>query len=380
MRLDQLESYLQADPDNGTLLLDAFRAALACSEWSRAAVHLSSGQALPGQSLAWALNESELWLAQSLWSQARTVLESLSGISEAPPEFRLAVAHNLGFVAFQEANFAACVAQLEGFLEADAHSVVNPVTQQLWLRALHRTGELERACRWAKLAEAQGNLSPQAASIASLVAVDASDVVTAQRWANMALQYLSGQDRPLEALVTKASLALATNNAADGQKFALAALQISPADGRAWSVQAFAQLLADQLLLARESFAKALAAMPGHIGTWHGQGWTQIQLGDLDAALASFEAALALDRNFAESHGGVAVVLAMQNHVEQATTHIELAERLDKSNLTGRYARSIVSGEAKDAQALQKLAQRLLGDKPAPFGGSIADVVKRRQP
>lgn len=378
IRLDRLDNYLKADPSNEALLLDAFQAALASSQWNRAADYLRRGQSLQSQSLKWALNESEFWLAQSLWPRARAHLEGLLNVGDAPPEFRLAVAHNLGFIAFQEGDFATCVSRLAGHLEADSQFVVSPVTQQMWLRALHRTGELERACRWASLVEASGKLSPQGASIASLIALDAEQVASAQRWSDLALRQLSEQDRPLEALATRASLALAANDAAAGQKYALAALRISPTDGRAWSVLAFAQLLTGQLQAASQSFMKALTTMPQHIGTWHGQGWTQILLHDLDAALASFEAALALDRNFAESHGGLAVVLAMQDKVVLAQDHIARAERLDKSNLTGRYARSILNGEARDAQALQRLAQHLLADKPALFGGSIADVVKRK--
>jgi len=380
-RLEKLETYLKADPSNDSLLMDAFRTALQCSEWERAAVYLRHGQSLQTRRLQWALCEAEMWLAQNDLLQARVHLESLALMGDAPAEFRLAVAHDLGFIAFREGNFADCAAQLAPFLDADteaAHVAPSPLTQQMWLRALHRTGELERACRWAKLTEAKGCFGPQCASIASLIALDASDIANAQRWAAMALQQLSEQDRPLEALVTQASLALAAGDAAQGEQFALAALQISPADGRAWSAQAFAQMLAGQFNPALQSFAKALATMPGHIGTWHGQGWTQIQLGDLNAALLSFETALALDRNFAESHGGLAVVLARQGNVVKAKEHIERAERLDKSNVSGRYAKSILSGEAADVQSLQRLAQRLLGDRPAPFGGSIADLLQRK--
>lgn len=377
--LGNLDRYLKTDPENDTLLMDAFAVALGLSEWDCAADYLRRGQSLQSQPLQWALRSTELSLAQKQWAKARAELLSLADLPNVPPGFGLTVAHNLGLVAIVEGDFARCVSHLASYLEAgmEASPVPSAATQQLWLRALHRTGELGRACQWALKVEATHGLSPQVASVASLIALDASEIASAQRWSTLALQQLTDQDRPLEALVTKASLALAVNNAADGQKFVLAALKISPSDGRAWSVQAFVQLLTGQFVLARQSFANALATMPQHIGTWHGQGWTEIQLGDLDAALVSFETALALDRNFAESHGGLAVVFALQGNTLQANEQIELAERLDRSNVTGRYARSILSGEAKDAEAMQRLAQRLLSAKPALFGGSIADLVKR---
>ncbi|HSW18711.1 MAG TPA: tetratricopeptide repeat protein, partial [Ramlibacter sp.] len=112
---------------------------------------------------------------------------------------------------------------------------------------------------------------------------------------------------------------------------------------------------------------------PSHIGTWHGLGWTQLLLQDLDGARASFETALELDRNFAENHGGLAVILALQKQAQAAREHIELAQRLDRANLSSRYAQALLSGEAQDTQAIQRLAQRLLGGRKAPLGGQMSD-------
>ena len=127
------------------------------------------------------------------------------------------------------------------------------------------------------------------------------------------------------------------------------------------------------LTRAQTDFHRALKTMPSHIGTWHGLAWTQLRSQDLAAAQASFEQALAMDRNFAESHGGLAVVLAMRGQEAAAREHIELAVRLDRSNLSGQYAQALLSGEARNAAAVQRLAKRLLGGRAGPLGGSMAD-------
>jgi len=113
-----------------------------------------------------------------------------------------------------------------------------------------------------------------------------------------------------------------------------------------------ADLLAGDLPTALAYFDNALATMPGHIGTWHGKAWAQLLSSDLPGAQRSFTSALDLDRNFAESHGGLAVALALQ--------HIERALRLDAFNLSGRHAQAIFGVEIRDLESFQVLAKRLL--------------------
>lgn len=151
---------------------------------------------------------------------------------------------------------------------------------------------------------------------------------------------------------------LARQDAAQARTQARAALQISPRDGRAWSAHAMADLLAGDLPTALAHFDNALATMPGHIGTCHGKAWAQLLSSDLPGAQRSFTSALDLDRNFAESHGGLAV--ALQVRTEEALQHIERALRLDAFNLSGRHAQAIFGGEIRDLESFQVLAKRLL--------------------
>ncbi|WP_289241437.1 tetratricopeptide repeat protein [Delftia sp.] len=230
----------------------------------------------------------------------------------------------------------------------------------LWLRALHHAGQLDQAVTWAAAADARQQLPAAAAGVASLAALDADQLERAGQWAARALEQATPDDRPIEALVTQSSLALARQDAAQARTQARAALQISPRDGRAWSAHAMADLLAGDLPTALAHFDNALATMPGHIGTWHGKAWAQLLSSDLPGAQRSFTSALDLDRNFAESHGGLAVALALQGRTDEAQQHIERALRLDAFNLSGRYAQAIVGGEIRDLESFQALAKRLL--------------------
>jgi tetratricopeptide (TPR) repeat protein len=384
-RLDRLEGFLREDPSNGVLLIDAFETALSCGEWERARVHLQHGQTLGAEPLAWRLREGDFWLAQQRYDEALGVLEALAKTPEPPAGFAEVLLHNLAFIEFRRGRFAECIDRLAPTLEAlagpAADTGAHPLAatralQQLWLRAMHHDGQLDRAMAWTRAAEQQRALDAQAAGVASLIAIDASDLAAAQRWSGASLSSDSPSDHPVEALVAQASLALAARDAKLAAQLADVALQRQPGDGRAWSTRGFAALLGGDLAAARGAFDKAVSAMASHIGTWHGLGWTQILQGDLAGARASFETALALDRNFAESHGGLAVVLARQSLRQEAAEHAELALRLDKSNLSGRYAQALLSGEVKDANDLQRFARRLFGGRAGPLGDDMADLFR----
>lgn len=360
LRLARLEAYLGEDPSNISLLTEAFTTALQCAEWERAAFHVRHLQALQPDDLQWKLREGDLLLARGDFEQAAALLKALQSQPAAPREFSDTVLHNLAWIDFQAGRCQACIAQLKPRLDIADGTPPSAVLAALWLRAMHHSGQMEEAVAWAISADAAGHLSPSTAGVASLAALDAEQLQQADEWSSRALNQAAESDRPLEALVTQSSLALARQDAALARSLAQAALNLSPRDGRAWSAHAFADLLSQDLPAAIAHFDNALASIPGHIGTWHGKGWALLVSSDLEGARQSFAKALELDRNFAESHGGLAIVLALQGNEREAREHIERSLRLDASNLSGRYAQALVGGEIKDAASFQTTATRLL--------------------
>jgi tetratricopeptide (TPR) repeat protein len=382
-RLDRLDGYLRSDPRNNTMLIDAFETALSCQEWERAEFHLRHAQSLQTDGLAWQLREGDFWLAQERYDDAQSVLEALRNTATPPPGFADVVLHNLAFIDMRRGRPDLCIERLAPTLETSAQegssasgqaAIAERSLQQVWLRALHHDNQLDRAMTWSLANEQHSRLDPQVAGVAGLIAIDAADFAAAQRWSAMSLANGNASDHPVETFVTQASLALAERNAERARQFVEAALQRNPGDGRAWSTWGFAALLGGDFDAAVGAFQRSLAVMGQHVGTWHGLGWAQALQNRLPAARATFEAALNLDRNFAESHGGLAVVLAMQSDREKAQEHSEVALRLDPANVSGRYAQALLSGEVKDAKDLQRLARRLLGGRSLPLGGDMGEI------
>lgn len=371
-RLDRLEGYLQQDPENLALVGESFDAALQAGEWLRAETHLRKAQALTGHAPGWTLKEGQWLLAQHRFGEARALLQALSDAPEAPDDLRPVAAHDLAYIALREGTPDAGLATLAPWVEVAPSQAVDGALQVLWLRLMHRARRLDAAMAWARERWQVRQLATAAAGVASLVALDESDFTASLLWSDHALKEPGA---PIEALVARASVALAQQAPALSRQLLQHALRLNPADGRTWSALAFTDLMEQQLDAARAGFAKALQAMPEHVGTWHGLGWTCLSQGDTDAALRAFEQAIELDRNFAESHGGLAVVLAMRKANDAAREAIDRAIRLDGTSLSARYAQALLSGDASDSRSLRRLATRLLGGRAAPLGGSMLDLL-----
>lgn len=362
-RLDRLEGFLREDPANTTLLGDAFEVALQCGEWERARFHLTHGAALEPANVQWRLREANFLLARREYEPAIQLLRQLQSQASPGSELRRVTVQDLAFAEFQRGRYAECAELLRPLAEAGSARPPSGSFQQLWLRALHRTGQLEQAVQWATKAEQEGSLDAGAAGVASLIAFDLDDFATAQRWVDLAR---AGSSPPcLEAAVARAGLALARQETRVAISAAEEALSLNPQEGRAWSIRAFAQLVAGGAPQAQASFAQAVRHMPQHTETWQGQGWCQLLLGHLPQAQESFESAVRLDPGAAESHSGLAMCLVLQQKEEAARSALAKALELDAADPAAHCVKAILDGKLSGAAAARELVAGLFGSRPA---------------
>lgn len=361
-RLNRLEGFLREDPANTTLLADAFDVALQCGEWDRARFHLAHGAAFEPANVGWKLREANLLLARRDYEAAILLLTQLRSQAMRGSELDRVVTQDLAFAQFQRGGFAECVDLLRPLAAAAASPALPGPLQQLWLRALHRTGRLELAVQWAADAEQKGALDAGAAGVASLIAFDLDDHSVAQRWVALAS---AGSHPCVEAQVARAGLALARHNTQEAAAAADEALGLNPQEGRAWSIRAFAQLIAGAAPDAQASFAQAVRFMPGHAETWQGQGWCQLLLGHFAQAQASFESAAVLDPGGAESHSGLAMCLVLQRKEEAARSALAKALALDAADPAANCVKAILDGKLSGPDAARELVAGLFGSRPA---------------
>jgi Flp pilus assembly protein TadD len=373
-RLERLHRYLQEDPANPALLADAFETALACGEQAQAGAYLDQARAQGLHGDHWTSRRARLCIACKDLRGASALLEQLRSSSGDHPAW----IHDLGYVRLLEEDFAGCRTLLQPWVvPAAEHTPAiaaesRAALQVLWLRCLHRLHALDEAWEWVEGQQATGGLHAAAAGVASLIALDRNDFTAARSLSEAALAH---DEQQPEALVARGSVALALNDTGQGLQLLCRALERSPDDGRIWSALGFASLQQGDLPLAQTRLERALRTLAGHIGTWHALGWARLMQSDQVGALAAFQQALALDRNFAESQGAVGLLLALTGETVRARHHLDLADRLDPKNMTGRYARALLAGEAGNLQRVSELAMRLL-DRRGFFSGKLSDAFR----
>lgn len=376
-RFSRLNSYLQQDPGNAGLLQDAFVAACAESLWDQAQALLQQAQALGHAPRQWALHRAHLAMARQRWPEALALLGELQQDPLLDDPARLVLATDVAQIHLRQGRVVEGLAALEALIEAlPPDAPLDAMVVETWLRLLHRAGRLDAALEWGQSREQAGTLGPTGAGVLSLVALDAAQFGHCRRWADQAL---AAQPAQLEAGLARASLALADGDPAEALQRCERLAAGRENDGRVLSTLGAARLLNQDLPGARAAYERAGRLMPEHIGTWHGLAWTALLQGDLACAESTFRHALSLDRNFAESHGGLGVVLAAAGRRAEASEAVRRALGLDARSVAAHYAQLLLDDPEVDRTRLLALAKRLFGSQAAPGGESIVALLARQK-
>jgi len=367
LKLPRIEGYLASDPGNLDLLALAIELAQTAGEFDRALRHADTALArYPGDAFFRGRMAGVL-MAQHAWARAAAVLESL-----AQERADLNVAHNLAYC------YTWLGRQREAFDLLTPFAAAAPLPSAavaLRLRALHHLGELDAAIALAEdqMARCQGD--PAFLAAAAMLYFDAGQAAPAARLSELALAQGA---RPDAALVVAGSLALARTDTDTAISLFREVLSHNRSEGRSWAGLGLASLLKHEVPAAEQHLARALECMPEHVGTWHILGWCKIVRQDLDGARAVFSRTLDLDRNFADSHGGMAVVHALAGETAAADEAIRRALGLDAHCLSAKFARLILSGKIKDGAAFRELVGKMLSGYKGPFGQSL-DILLAEQ-
>jgi tetratricopeptide (TPR) repeat protein len=213
----------------------------------------------------------------------------------------------------------------------------------------------------------------EALSIAALVHLDAEHPERAREAAGRALQLRP--DDP-NALVTLGSLALERQDREAAEGYLSRVTQADASNGRAWSGMGLAAMLGLDLERARGYLERAVEHMPEHIGTWHSLAWCQMLKDDFAGAQKSFERALALDRAFGETHGGLAVLHVLQGRRDAAEREAKVARRLDADGFAGRFAESLLLNKS-DPKAAHDMVRKILTSTVGAGGEKLQEALQR---
>ncbi len=365
-QLDRLEGHLQQDPANPHLLAELIDTSLACGQVDRARRHADAALAAHPSEPALLARAGNVLLAQQQWTQAEALFAPLA---DAQADIHLA--YNLAYARLWLGRHADAWQAMAPF---SASAALWPAAVTLMVRVLHHTGQFDQALALIDAQEAAGITDATLLAAASVLLLDAGQAERAERFS---VQAMRAGAPPLEALVVAGSLALGRVDSDGAIAHFNAALALRPDEGRSWSGLGMASLLKQDLHAAAVQLDQATRLLPNHIGTLHALGWCHLFSRQLDAAHVAFHRALELDRNFGESHGGLAVVQAVQGARAEAAASIERALRLDAGSLSARYAQMVLDGDVADPARFRALVQRLLASRQGLFGASLADMVQQ---
>ena len=365
-RLQRHGGYLKSDPANPSLALEVAELHTRLGEFAEAESVLVTAL---GKQPADARLRSQLattYIAANQPEKAIELLQSLLASGEAHPALRYNLAYALLFARRAEEARDQLLAAVDS---PDAP----PQTRLLLARALHHCGDLEGAEKQISAHLKDQPEDAEALGVAALIHLDASHPDRARETAEHALKQNADN---LGALMTLGSLALNQENQAAANDYFTRATKRHPASGRAWSGMGLTAMFGLDLDRALEDLQRAVHHMPEHIGTWHSLGWCQILKRDFAGAQQSFDRAMALDRNFGETHGGLAVVHVLQGKTELAEGEVKRALRLDPKCFSGRFAQSLLL-QKSDPEKAQAIVQGIMSSSVVEGGEKLQDILQR---
>lgn len=335
-RLDLLLGYVEQDPGNAALLADAAQAALDAGDDATARRLIDRlGQIAPD-------DFATLSLAAMLAMRERRFADAADGYArlmerDDAPALRFNRAWSLAMVGDKSAA--------DTLLDSATVDAI-PAAAMLRLQLMHERGEFDGAADFARtMLSRHGDDSGFAAAV-SVLALDIEDIDLARATAKQ------GGGHP-DAIATRGMLAL--NDAEPEVALAEfnAALAIRDHHPRAWIGRGLARLVRHDGLAAAADIDRGAEQFGDHIGSWLAAGWAWFTAGRIDEARARFDTALAIDDSFAESHGSLAVLDALDGATDAAKRKIVVALRLDRQCFSAALAQTLLLQDDPDkAQAI----------------------------
>lgn len=358
-RLKSLLGFLNRDPDNRPLIADAAAAAFDAELYDLAAQLLEQYAALDALPERLLNLKGLVALARQDPEGAVAIFEQLRARGAEDPALRF----NLAWARAMTGAWREALALLD-----DATLTASPRAPSLKIHVMHHLAMYDDALdAGAELAKRFPGDQALMGALATL-ALDAQKVDLARVYAAQAAQAPEGA-------AALGFLALGDHD--DGRALALfdEALAAQPANPRAWIGKGLGLLATGKVGEGSQALDRGAEMFGDHIGSWIASGWAHFARGDNAAARRSFERALAIDANFSECHGGIAVMDVFDGRIAEAERHCEIALRLDRQCFGAAFARTLLLAAAGRPELAQKVRDKALSTPVGLHGETIAEML-----
>lgn len=365
-RLKRLLAFLEQDPGNLQLRKDAIRLAHDAGSWDVASELIETGLDLQPLDPSLHALAGFSWLQARRYADAERELWAALSLGVEPAEVR----YNLALALYLQGRYEDALEQLSAPLIPFELPIVLP----LRVRCLHQLHRLDEAIVDCEAYLARVGDDAEAQGLLALALYDRGMPDRARAHAETSIK-----ERPtlLEAMLVLASLQLDAGAFTDARASFTELLHHHPSCARARLSMALIELNDMHLGNARTEVETAARLTPDHIGTWHVLAWTALLQDDVPAAAKGFESAMAIDRNFGESHGGVAVIAAIEGRTDEAKESIKRALRLDPKSLSARYAQMVLLQREGRHQEAQGILDAVLDGKDFNYRNALARQLQR---
>lgn len=360
-QLERYEDFLTQDPGNIKLIGDVLDLYIQLGEFQKAKILLA-------KSLQDTPSDAGLIFRQATLSMATGEIDNAikqygklieQGRNDASIYYNLAYAYGL------QRRFDEALAQLDTIENA---ADVLPESLLLRARIFHHLGNIDQALECACLYVEKQPQSADGFGELALLYLDMENYTSASEQASKALAIDAEQP---EALSTEGFIALTNQDDVSARSLFDRAMARHPKSGRCWTGLGLTEMFNGNLTEAIEALTKAVEYMPDHIGTWHALAWCQMSTDQLDDAAKSFETSLELDRNFAETHGGLAVIEILKGDIAEAETLTKKSLRLNPMCFAGRFANSLLKSKTGSAEEAQKSIEGILNTRLEDDGMTV---------
>jgi tetratricopeptide (TPR) repeat protein len=358
-RLDRLLDFLEDDPDNLTLLTDAAAVAFEERQLDVAGDLIRRHAAVEPLDPAMRNLAGLIALADGHFDDAARGFAELREDGFDEPGLRF---NNAWALAMLDRH-----AEAAGLLD-DAAVDASARGPTLKVQTLHHMGDLEGALSAGQaLAERYPHDQALMGALATL-AMDADHADLARVYAGQA----TGSPQGLAAL---GMFALEDQENTNAIGLFEKALAIDPRSPRALIGKGLALISANDPAAGARALDEGAAIFRTHLGSWIAAGWAHFMAGDLAKARESFGRALAIDPNFSESHGGLAVLDFMAGEFESAARQSEVALRLDRHSLGGALARVLLLESQGNPDAAARIRDTVLSAPIGPGGKTLIQAL-----
>lgn len=359
-QLDRLLGYLEQDPGNVALLIDAAEAAIDAGEADRALGLLDRAATITmPDARARNLGGLAAMHAGQFDRAATTFADLLDGGADDP-----ALRFNLAWSRARLKDEEGALSVLD---QASAEAL--PQAAALEVQLLHSLGRVDEAFDRGKQYLAIHPEGRALAAAMSVLSIDMGDEALAAQCAARA------PGHP-DALTTLGTLALGADRATDAVALFDDALARNPEAPRAWVGRGLAYLLSGKADEAPTNIDRGAAMFGDHLGSWIAAGWAYFVNGDLATSRARFAHALELDPTFAESHGSLAVLDLLAGEVDAARERVKIAQRLDRTSFSAALAQALLRAGDGDVATSRAIIQTAL-HTPIDGNRTIAQSLAR---